>query len=174
VAGKTPPKAVRAFTSPIQSALTCFVDGRVQVDSYDPAVEGVLQFNGGDAVKLDGSPRLHLFISMRYKIVESGVAQKPWKIHTTGWAHSLLNRRQEPVVDFHWHPDLTPDIQFPHLHVYSEPDRRHFPTGRVLIEDVLCLAVEMGAVPRDGAKWQRVSRKNIENFKKGATWGLPT
>ena len=69
MAGKTPAKAVRAFTSPIQSALTCFADGRVQVDSYNPAVEGVLQFNGGDAVKLNGSSRIHIFVSMRYQIV---------------------------------------------------------------------------------------------------------
>ena len=111
---------------------------------------------------------------MRYQIVESGVEQLPWKVHTTGWAYSLLDRHQDPVIDFHWHPELTPDVQFPHLHVYSEPDRRHFPTGRVLIEDVLGLAVEMGAEPRDLEKWQRVSQKNVENFKKGATWGLPS
>ena len=174
MAGKTPAKAVRAFTDPIQSALTCFADGRVQVDSYDPSAEGVLQFNGGDAVKLNGSSRTHVFVSMRYRIVGSGIEQLPWRVHTTGWAYSLLDRHQDPVIDFHWHPELTPDIQFPHLHVYSEPDRRHFPTGRVLIEDVLRLAVEMGAEPRDQKKWQRVSQKNVENFKKGATWGLPS
>lgn len=106
--------------------------------------------------------------------MESGIERTPWKVHTTGWARSLLNRRQESVIDLHWHPELDENIQFPHLHVYSERDRRHYPTGRVLIEDVLRLAVEMGAQPRDESKWQRVSQKNIENFKKGATWGLPS
>ena len=100
MAGKTPSKAVQAFAGPIQRALTCFVDGRVQVDSYDPSVEGVLQFNGGDAVRLGGSKKIHLFVSMRYVITQSDDEQKPWKVHTTGWAHSVLDRLQDPVIDF--------------------------------------------------------------------------
>jgi hypothetical protein len=103
----------------------------------------VLQFNGGDAVRLGGSKKIHPFVSMRYVITDSGDEQKPWKGHTTGWAHSVLDRQQTAVIDFHWHPERTPDVQFPHLHLYPEVERRHFPTGRVLIEDVLRLVVEM-------------------------------
>jgi hypothetical protein len=110
---------------------------------------------------------------MRYQIVPTGDAQKPWKVHTTEWSYSLLDGDKHQIVDFHWHPGLTPGIQFPHLHVYSDPERRHYPTGRVLLEDVLRLAVELGATPRDEDKWSRVSKKNIADFKKGATWGLP-
>jgi hypothetical protein len=109
---------------------------------------------------------------MRYCIINNDEAQKPWKVHH--WLGLFATEfRQGTCRRLPLASQITPDIPFPHLHVYPETVRRHYPTGRVLIEDVLGLAVEMGAEPRDKEKWARVSKRNIENFKKGATWGLP-
>lgn len=113
MAGRTPNEAVKAFAKPIQTALTCFADGRVQVDSYDPGVEGVLQFNGAEPVRLRGASRVHLQVAMRYCIINNDEAQKPWKVHTIGWAYSLLNSDKELVVDFHWHLRSRQTSHFP-------------------------------------------------------------
>jgi hypothetical protein len=75
-------------------------------------------------------------------------------------------------VDYHWHLQQTPGIQFPHLHPGEPLAGKHYPTGRVLIEDVLLFALECGAEPLDPAKWERVRKRNLENFAKGATWGV--
>jgi len=111
---------------------------------------------------------------MRYRIVKARVLStpsKPWKVSTTGWIYSLREGDQS-VADFHWHPAITPEIPFPHVHTPSPGPRRHVPTGRILIEDLLVLAVECGAEPLDPEKWQDVCARNIENFGKGATWGF--
>jgi hypothetical protein len=176
VAGRTPTDAVKAFGAPIQRALTCFVPGRVSVDSYDEDVEGVLTFNRADDVRLPGESHIHLSVLMRYRIIQLESppdSRKPWKVTTTHWAYELKDRDLSWIVQYHWHPSLTPDIAFPHMHHAKDTVRCHLPTGRVLLEDVLRFAVELGAEPVDHDKWADVSRKNVENFAKSATWGLP-
>ncbi|HBX09915.1 MAG TPA: hypothetical protein DEG13_09065 [Candidatus Microthrix parvicella] len=59
-----------------------------------------------------------------------------------------------------------------HLHLDGKSSP-HYPTGRVLIENVLMLAVEMGAEPVDRARWDECCERNRFNFALGATWGLP-
>jgi hypothetical protein len=174
VAGRTANEAVKRFSAPIQRALTCFADGRVSADSSNPADEGVLSFNKAEYVKLNGPGRVRISIGMRYRIVpneDQDKARLPWKVHTTSYAYSLHDARDKPIVDYHWHPHLTPDILFPHLHIDSLPKRVHFSTGRVLIEHVLRLAVECGAQPLNPDNWKRTLRDNLRNFEKSATWG---
>jgi hypothetical protein len=171
VAGKTPKLALKAFTDPIQSALSCFATGRVTVDCYDPADEGRLVFNGGKPTKLHGPERIRITCAMQYKIVATGVAAKPWKVHTTNYIYRLVDRHGSPIVDYHWHPASTPDIPFPHLHARKYGCKLHYITGRVLIEDVLVLASECGASPGDPVKWSRILNRNRKNFALGATWG---
>lgn len=177
MAGRTPTDAVQAFADPIQTALTCFVPGKVIVNSYDPDVEGVLHLNRAEDIRLKGSGRIHLYATMRYRIwkpEEPADSSKPWKVSTTGWIYELKDRDLVSIVEFHWHPGITPDVPFPHLHTPADGRvRRHYPTGRVLIEDVLNCAVECGAEPADPEKWADVFRTNVENFGKGATWGNP-
>lgn len=175
MAGRTVAEAIDAFVQPIQRALTCFADGKVTTDSHDPGVSGRLVFNRGDDVELNGPGRVHLSVLMHYRLVhlnEPVVRGKPWKVSTEGWIYHLSDRDTRPIVEFHWHPEF--DILFPHLHISAERERHHYPTGRVLIEDVLNCAIEYGAEPRDSDKWQAVHGANVENFAKGATWGTHT
>jgi len=175
VAGRTPVAAVKAFAGPIQRALGCFAHGKVTVDSYDPDTEGVLKFNRADDIVLNGSARVSLSVTMRYRIVKMrsfSSPGKPWKVSTTGWIYTLKEQSGDLIADFHWHPAITPGIPFPHVHPANEVVKRHIPTGRVLVEDVLTLAVECGSAPTDGDKWKTIRSRNIENFAKGATWGV--
>ena len=156
---------------PIQAALSCFANGKVTASSTDPSVPGQLVFNGGRPTKLNGPSRLRLGCTIEYAIVDSGQPAKPWKVHTTGYIFRLLKSNGSGLVDFHWHPTATPEVSFPHLHAREYGCKRHYPTGRVMVEDVFVLAIECGAIPGDRAKWQRVLKANRENFALGATWG---
>jgi hypothetical protein len=132
-------------------------------------VEGVLAFNNSEYVMLNGAGNVRLSIGMRHNIVPNAddIGDRlPWKVHTTSYAYSLHHGDDEPIVDYHWHPHLTADIPFPHLHIESQPRRVHYPTGRVLIEVVLRLAVEWGAEPLEAAKWKKVMKDNRTNFEK--------
>lgn len=170
MAGKTPAKAVRAFTEPIQEALSCFAIGKVTADSYKPERPGVLTFNRNKPTTLSGRAKVAIDILMRYVIVPHEDKTKgPWKVTITGWIYQLHDRSGDLIAGYHWHPNLTPDILHPHVHVVD--DKTHFPTGRVLVEDVLQLAIEHGAKPIDAGAWGSVSTKNRTNFEKGATWG---
>jgi len=59
----------------------------------------------------------------------------------------------------------------PHLHC-SAVNKGHIPTGRVIIEDVLNLAVQHGAKPNSVTRWKELDKLNREKFARGATWGV--
>lgn len=173
MAGKTPRKAVNAFIAPIKEAMACFAACKVRVDQWDPEVEGILTINDGERVNLRkraGMPRIGLELQMRYKIVEHPT-KGPWKVNTTGWIHDVY-RADKRVMTFHWHPISDSHVKTPHLHASASSTYRkmHIPTGRILVEDVLGLAHELGAQPLD-SDWHGVMATNRYNFNLGATWG---
>jgi hypothetical protein len=171
VAGSTPGRAVRAFVTPIQAALSCFATGKVTVDQYRAGPEGVLALNRGASVRLNGPARIELSITMRYLIRQTDdEARGPWKVTTTGWIYGLYSHSGDPLAEYHWHPISSSHVTTPHLHV-PMAQRCHFPTGRVLIEDVLTLATEHGAQPIDPRRWARREAANRAAFLRGATWG---
>ena len=147
----------------------------MSADTFTLDAEGVLQFNDANDVRLNGPGRVTLSILQRYRLVNEGDdapnPRRPWKVHTTGWIYTLKTKEGSLIVDYHWHPQRTPDVGFPHLHPAEPLVGRHYPTGRVLIEDVLQLARECGATPKNEEGWIRVYRTNVKNFVKGATWG---
>lgn len=86
---------------------------------------------------------LNLSISMNYKIVEATGEHGPFKVKTTAYMYGLEDGDGEEIVLYHWHPDV-PHIQFPHLHIgcsvlpsSSNFHKKHLPTGRVALEQVL-------------------------------------
>lgn len=178
MAGRSPREAVTRFVAPIQKAVGCFIGGgKVTADSFEPDAEGVLTLNGAKATYLSrakkGSHRISVSITMRYRIVrDDDQTRGPWKVSTIGWIYDLLEDDRR-ILAFHWHPVSKSHILIPHLHVESSVrfKNRHIPTGRILIEDVLALAVELGVAPRNQKAWQRVTSRNRAAFLRGATWG---
>jgi hypothetical protein len=153
--------------------LSCFATCKVTVDSYDPKVEGRLRINNGAPVALyreRGGDTITLSGLMHYRIVKARGAQGPWKCTTTGWIYELA-RDESPLVDFHWHPVSDSHVTTPHLHPRASAVMRkwHVPSGRVLVEDVLTLAHELGAKPAEG--WEKIMKRNRIAFLKGASWG---
>lgn len=169
MAGKTPAEAVKAFIGPIQDALGLFASGKVTADTYKPDVLGLLVFNGGEVVKL--ANKVGLRVTMQYRIAESDDAVRgPWKVRTAGYMYGL-RVDGEKLYDYHWHPISKSHEERPHLHC-AAVGKSHVPTGRVMIEDVLNLAIELGAEPNDRTRWKELDQLNREKFARGATWGV--
>jgi hypothetical protein len=172
VAGETPYEAVRAFVEPIQEAISCFVAGKIEAERYDesrPGDDYLLTLDRARPKRLPGEARLSITITMKYRVITHDDPEKgPWKVSTSGWIYHLTGSRDEPLIQYHWHPDV--NVGFPHLHYQDSGP--HFPTGRVLIEDVLQAAVELGAEPRDTVRWGEVQERNRQMFERGATWGV--
>lgn len=171
MAGRTPTAAVKAFVAPIQEALGLFASGNVTVDTYQPDAVGILTFNRGDIVKLRGG-KVGLSVSMQYRIIETDEPGRgPWKVSTVGYMYDLL-LDDKAQYEYHWHPISKSHEVRPHLHCASVRGKRHIPTGRVMIEDVLNLAVQHGANPNSTKRWKDLDQLNREKFARGATWGV--
>lgn len=171
MAGRNPAAAVRAFVDPIQTALGLFASGKVTADSYKPEDVGILAFNSGDIVKLRGGGKVALSVSMRYRIVQTDEADRgPWKVTTVGYMYEL-QLDTTALYEYHWHPISKSHEVRPHLHC-AAVGKGHIPTGRVMIEDVLNLAVQHGAEPNDADRWMELDKLNREKFARGATWGV--
>lgn len=171
MAGRNPTAAVKAFVSPIQEALGLFASGRVTADTYKADIVGILTFNGGEVVKLRGGGKVGLSVTMNYRIIADEDAERgPWKVTTVGYMYDLrLDDRS--LYEYHWHPISASHEVRPHLHC-AAVDKGHIPTGRVMIEDVLNLAVQCGAKPNNMGRWKALDKLNREKFGRGATWGV--
>jgi hypothetical protein len=132
---------------------------------------GRLTLNRYNPVRLDGSGKVHLLMTMSYRVIEAEGDLGPYKVSTVGWIYHLLDSSKDALVGYHWHPVSESHATHPHMHNFAEGDKRHYPTGRVLVEQVLQLATEFGAKPRDPDEWLRVISENRSNFDLGASWG---
>lgn len=155
--------AVRDFAEPLQRSLTAFAQGNLSVGHVCEGKPLALDFNGAAPTSLKtvpGVPGVSITITLR-------VVPKNNTVTTLSWAHGVYVNDEERLF-FHWHPDVTPQIPFPHVHVdRHEP---HIPTGRILVEDVLIAAMEFGALPVAG-DWKERFRESAGAFGRSATWG---
>lgn len=170
MAGRNPTAAVKAFVEPIQGALGLFASGKVVVNQYKPGIKGILLFNDGDVVRLRGNNKVGLSVNMHYEIVPAEAGRGPWKVSTVGYMYEL-HVDDKALYEYHWHPISDSHETRPHLHC-GAVGKGHIPTGRVMIEDVLNLAVELGAKPNNVSRWKALDQLNREKFARGATWGV--
>lgn len=176
-------KAVDQYVEPIQRALSCITQAVLDIGGgYAPNPEGsphVLTLSGGPFARLRGGQRIAITVVQSYRVgQEDDEKRSSWRVHTASYAYGLHRLEDErQVLAYHWHPDDTPDVPFPHLHIGSGAgdlrarfSKYHLPTGRVTVEDVVLLAVrEFGVEPlrRD---WERVLRESRRTFEQRRTW----
>ncbi len=78
-----------------------------------------------------------------------------WRAILVGYWYALHDERHE-IFAYHWHPEQTPNVVFPHLHLEAgsgvtraELTRAHLPTGFVPLAAVLRLILaDFGAEPQ--------------------------
>ncbi len=183
---RTPQAAATAFRDNITEALNCITNDYIDYSSQAAASGeiAVISLGDGDPVRLQTpDPRNQVFISMiiNYRVSEDN--QRDWRVHTTGYFHTLEDGKHE-ILAYHWEPDNA-QIRYPHMHLKAGSGVRlpslqsaHLPTGRVLIEDVIWLAIrEFGVLctnqdaDQDHANCRATLNRTRAIFDHFQSWG---
>jgi hypothetical protein len=105
------------------------------------------------------------------------------------YAYELLDREDNEVLVYHWHPEGASGITYPHLHLSSQVspialapihpnrvpatvdyDELHIPTGRVLVEDLVRMLIERLDVRPLRRDWQAVLGANATASRADQSW----
>jgi hypothetical protein len=150
-----------------KSYLTAGRERDERVLLYEPPVK--LERKSGDP--------LYMAVTQTYRISE---IDGQFKAKTTSYSYELLVKKDgalETIAEFHWHPDTTRNLKWPHVHikgntVEGELDRKHFPTARLAIEDFLRFLIrDFDVKPRLAyAEWKEILSRNKREFVNGASW----
>lgn len=133
--------------------------------------------NAGETVDLAGKRRLGLASQFYYRVEKAEGESGPWKVTTEAYQHALEDEDGREIIAYHWHPERGSAYNYPHLHIgtgigasLGEIHKRHFPTGRVSLEDVLRLVIkEFGAEPAR-ADWEEVLEETQATYEVRRTW----
>ncbi|MBI1757964.1 MAG: hypothetical protein HYR62_01830 [Actinobacteria bacterium] len=162
--GRTPYQAFEAFVAPLETALCCIATvkfqcsagGKAEVLPVDGAADHQLFVNNDTYIELRGPSKLTLKVRMRYKIIEdSRESYGPYRVTTKAYIYSLQDSGGQAMLDYHWHPTGQSDEVRPHLHLGATQltegavlsRKTHVLTGRVTLEDVIRMAIRLGATP---------------------------
>lgn len=176
-------QALQDYLEEIQKIVKCVANdvcyyypnakGRQSIawSSPDPEVSEPLRLK-----RQDGSV---LFIDIGQE-VEDPIPTNSSTVTTKYYLYSILDSESKDLIGFHYHPELDDDpVLYPHIHVYADADKRfslfnlhkrHIPSGRVPLEDVIeWLIVELDVKPLQ-EDWQTVLKETREKFKQNWTW----
>jgi hypothetical protein len=148
-----------------KSALHMRIRGDERVLYYEPPVK--LQRHGGDS--------LYLTIVQTFRTVETGDG---FRVSTTSYIYELLvkhGQELETIAEFHWHPNE--EVEWPHVHVKGNSaegalDRKHFPTGRLSLEDFIRFLMrdfDVRAIVTHATQKEILTR-NKREFVANASW----
>lgn len=161
---RTSAEAVRTYLAPLQRALSCLSDAVARVGGYHPREDPqTLIVNNGQPVPLGRSPS-PVFLRMRhtYRIVRTPIGDQ-WIVRPLSYIYSVRDESDREVFAYHWHPDESPDVVFPHLHmgfgVLFRGEglwRKHMPTGHQTLMTVLRLTIRDFGVQPTRADWSDV------------------
>ncbi len=178
MAGRTPSEAVQNYLEPLQRAISCVTNSVLNVrGGYHPSADPhPLALAGGAPVSLSSNPAISMSVLQNYRILEYEGPGGPWKVSIVSYYYSLEDTERREIL-YHWHPQGTSTVTFPHVHVRAgghlgstRIDEAHFPTGRVALEDVLRLAIrEFGVNPRR-TDWAEVLDTTQAAYEDWRTW----
>lgn len=172
---RNPNKADSEFTYYFRESLSVVTNSYLKIGAegdqrvmlYEPPVK--LQRKDGDT--------LYLAVTQTYQILPAGDG---FKASTTSYSYELLVKKDgnlETIAEFHWHPDTTKKLRWPHVHIKGntaegELGRKHFPTARLSIEDFLRFLIrDFGVVPRiPYQEGKEILAKNKAAFVASASW----
>ena len=168
MAARTPVEAVRTFADAFQQAFSCLTLARFNVQGYRPVdlpQQYHAELQNGQAVSL-GVSSLRLLVVLRYRIVPAASTPGAWVVQIAAYDYELLDAAHREIVAYQWHPQGRGPVIWPHLHLgpaagdlWRPVSRVHFPTGAIVIQDVIRLAIrEFGAPPRR-ADWESVLQR---------------
>ena len=189
MAGRNPNEANKNFVEPLRDAIKCVTKGQLSTGGPRQSLDSqplVLTLNKGYPSKLNGDTGLKLKMSHHYRIVQGDGDRGPWKVTTVAYYYEIQNRQGSPLLAYHWDPRRSDTVIAPHLHLYVgnnklcssiaeevgclRLDKKHLPTDRVSLEQVLRLLItEFGVIPTQ-SNWASILDRGEEIFKEWRTW----
>jgi hypothetical protein len=189
---RTRAAALQRFIAPIRQVLALVAPQAVVTAFQNGPNHAVLQFSedsgeiDAGAIKLRGDADVGLLLSQRLRFVEVDEPGGPFRMRTEQYAYEIVEHSTgREIVAFHFgqagelpaNPAgalLAPDAHL-HLGAASQvgPSMQgiHLPTGRISIEDVTLLALEIGwdagVRPSDG--WEQTIVANRAKFREFQT-----
>ncbi len=181
--GRTAEEAEDAYLDLIQVSLSYVTIGTAIASGKRAGRRAVTLFVPGQTVpnvailKTHGGVGEVLFrFALTFEFVQppSG-APEPYAVSTVEYQYRISDLASQELVSYEWHPTGLSPIAIPHLHVpaagtvvmaqrHNSPiassktylGRVHFPTGTILLEDVIELLIrEFAVVPRY-SDWQAI------------------
>lgn len=153
--GKNPAEAIRAYIEPLQRSLSCFTKQVLRPSSYELNELAIVTISETTVrVRTRRDEVLHFALSQGYSIVKKLMIGH--KIQTRSYFYTLENEEHREILAYHWHPEETPAVPYPHLHICSQAGDHirqeildiHFRTDRFAFEEFCQLMIkEFGVVP---------------------------
>ncbi|MDP4013089.1 MAG: hypothetical protein U0990_00735 [Candidatus Nanopelagicales bacterium] len=180
--GRTPSAAYKAFAKPIQESIACLKgQGKVTCSPGGRSDKDQTQIHSwmlnGDNGLQNG--RLHFRALMLYSFTErpDELPGERWKISTRGYKYQIAVDA-EALIEWHWHPDSTLGVVFPHLHLQKAAltnkgvitPRSHIPAGRTSLESVIRALIAEFKWPPTSGDWSERLALNESVFRLYATW----
>ena len=173
--GRTAPDAVRAYTAPLQAAVSCLQGvGKIvlskRVHTYGD--QGAWILNGEGGMRLEGCGTL--FAIQRFELVPTTAdvhpdyEQMPYRVSTREYAYRIRLEPEGQEMRWHWHPVGHSPERRPHIHPPFNL-KAHIPGPRYAFEDVIEGCIALGAA-RGRDDWQETLRASAALHKKHQTW----
>ncbi len=175
--------AIKNYLNELQKIVSCVASEVCYVYPNNSGRQ-VLAWSGTDPsdpqpLMLKRKNNSKLFIDISQEIQQPN-ARNDYLVSTKSYMYSILDAEKKDLIGFHYHPELDDDpVMHPHIHVYADADKRfadfnlhkrHIPSGRVALEDVIeWLIVEL-EVKALRSNWQQILQTTRKKFKRICTW----
>lgn len=169
------------YTSEIQLIVSCVSNVVFTVKPLSAERHLLVCSSAGGffAVKRQDGSRLQIDINQE---IETPTEANEFRVSTKYYLYSIADENTDDLVGFHYHPELTDDpILYPHIHAYAKEDsryktlnlhRRHIPSGRVPLEDVIRWIIDELKVVPARQDWDDVLKRARETFKANHSWTI--
>jgi hypothetical protein len=171
-------EAINNYTSEIQKIISC-VSEQVFYVYAKSASRQVLTSSAEGYFRLTCTDNSFLFIDINQEI-DTPSADNEYKISTKYYLYSIADADQNDLIGFHYHPELKEDpVLYPHVHAYANDDKRflplnlhkrHIPSGRVALEDVIRWLIDELKVKPNRPDWDNVLKEARQKFIENRSW----
>jgi hypothetical protein len=158
--GRTPQDALRAYTDPLQRAVSCLPgSGKILLGAArvkKVGDEGAWLLNGDEGLHV---PQLGILRARQhFRLVDTDVPRfgsdvGKFRVTTLSYLYSLRLEKSDHEIRWHWHPSGSSQERRPHMHL-SFVGEAHLPCARHTFEDVVESCIEISGGNASSDDWR--------------------
>ena len=153
MAARSAADAAKQFLQELRKSLAPVTDAHIIHYGTRGRNTYVAGFQGGRRVRLARPNELQFELTHTFSVAPHPNARRHWTADSHGYIYDLHDAEGERLLAYHWHPEGRSRVTWPHLHLYGviraiDFGRKHLPTRRVTLDDVVHLLRHEFDVPR--------------------------